>query len=120
MTQENTILEKIRLSFPFNGQIVYEKSLKELKDLFIEKWIKIRERKIIPKKYKFKTKLNYRKDLKRINYINFDQSKNIPSKTFFLQCLAQDFQFLKQQIKFKNNLYEIKINLKKIKKLKKL
>jgi folate-dependent phosphoribosylglycinamide formyltransferase PurN len=114
---EYYIRKKISLSFPYNGQIVYEKCLKELKRVFIKKWKKIRERKIIPKKYKFKTKLNYRKDLKKINYINFDKLKNISSKTFFLQCLAQDFQFLKQQIKFKNKIYEIKINLKKLKKL---
>ena len=60
----------------------------------------IRNKKIELKNYRENIKLtNYRKELELKNYQNSDDPKNYKNKSFVLNCFAQDFSFLKQQVK---------------------
>ena len=98
---------------------MFDISLKTIKDLFIKNWIKIRNRKIKLKKFSTKiNKTNMRRELINKNFLNMDDKKNIREKTFLLNCLAQDFDFLKQQIKIYSKIYDCKLILKKAKKKK--
>ena len=88
-----------------------------MKSLFIKNWIKIRNGKIKLKKFSNKvSKTNKRIDLIHKNFLNLDDKKNSKIKNFILNCLGQDFPFLKQQIKIFNKIYDCKIILKKNKK----
>jgi hypothetical protein len=58
-------------------------------------------------------KLNYRKDLHKINLINLDDIKNTKIKKFILGALSQDFPSFKQQIRYKKKIYDVKIIIKK-------
>ncbi len=111
--------QAFKLEFPYTGQTIYDSSLILIKKLFFSKWKKIKNKIILPKKYHHKTKLNYRKLLRKINILNLDQIKNKSIKYFILQCLAQDFKYFKQQIKYKKKIYDVKINLKLVKKVNK-
>ena len=42
--------------------------------------------------------------------------KNLSIKRFVLNCLAQDFKFLKQQIKIYNKIFDVQLKLKNAKK----
>ena len=113
------VRKKINFKFPFKAGEVFDISLKTIKDLFIKNWIKIRNRKIKLKKFSTKIKkTNMRRELINKNFLNMDDKKNIREKTFLLNCLAQDFDFLKQQIKIYSKIYDCKLILKKAKKKK--
>ena len=87
--------------------------------MFIKNWIKIRNGKIKLKKFSVKVnKTNKRRELIKKNFLNLDEKKNINVRNFLLNCLAQDFNFLKQQIKIYNKIYDCKLILKKAKKKK--
>ena len=111
--------KKINFKFPFVAGEVFDISLKTIKDLFINNWIKIRNGKIKLKKFSVKVnKTNKRRELIKKNFLNLDKKKNINVRNFLLNCLAQDFNFLKQQIKIYNKIYDCKLILKKAKKKK--
>lgn len=107
------VRKKIILQFPFSGFDLYEKSLLEIKRLFLKNWINIKNEKIKTNNYEKKMKLNLRKKLNKINLINLDNIKNIKIKKFILGALSQDFPKFKQQIKFKNKIFDVKVVLKK-------
>ena len=107
------IRKKISLNFPFSGYNLYKESLLEIKKLFLKNWIKIKNNNKKLKKYKKKMKLNYRKDLHKINLINLDDIKNTKIKKFILGALSQDFPSFKQQIRYKKKIYDVKITIKK-------
>ena len=107
------VRKKIKLSFPFTGFDLYQKSLAEIYKLFIKNWPKIRDETISLKKYNFKKKLNLRNDLKKINYIDLDRKKENKIKSFVMKILSQDFPTFKQQVKIENIIYDVNINLKK-------
>ncbi len=105
--------KKIFVKFPTTAGVIFEQSLYEIKKLFLKNWIKIRNEKIKLKKFKPKIKkINKRKMLIKNNFLILDNKKNIKEKNFVLNCLAQDFPFLKQQIKLYGNIYDCKIILK--------
>ena len=111
--------KKINFKFPFVAGEVFDISLKTIKDLFINNWIKIRNGKIKLKKFSVKVnKTNKRRELIKKNFLNLDEKKNTNVRNFLLNCLAQDFNFLKQQIKIYNKIYDCKLILKKAKKKK--
>ncbi len=111
------IREKFNFNFPFTAGDIFDISLKNIKSLFIKNWIKIRNGKIKLKKFSNKVyKTNKRIDLIHKNFLNLDDKKNSKIKDFILNCLGQDFPFLKQQIKIFNKIYDCKIILKKNKK----
>ncbi|MAV05628.1 MAG: hypothetical protein CMI71_01295 [Candidatus Pelagibacter sp.] len=113
------IRKKINFKFPFKAGEVFDISLKTIKDLFIKNWIKIRNGKIKLKKFSVRIKkTNKRIELIKNNFLNLDDKKNIHTKNFLLNCLAQDFDFLKQQIKIYNKIYDCKLILKRAKKKK--
>ena len=81
--------------------------------------MRIRNGKIKLKKFPEKVyKTNKRVELVNKNFLNLDDKKNKKIKIFLLNCLGQDFPFLKQQIKIFNKIYDCKIILKKNKKKK--
>ena len=105
--------KKIFVKFPMTAGVIFEQSLHEIKKLFLKNWIKIRNEKIKLKKFNPKIKkINKRKILIKNNFLILDDKKNIKEKNFVLNCLAQDFPFLKQQIKLYGNIYDCKIILK--------
>ena len=110
------VRKKFKLKFPLKGFDLYEKSLIETKKLFIQNWLKIKNKKIKPKSYEKKTKLNVRENLKKINLINLNDKKNIEIKRFILRVLSQNFPTFKQQVKFKSKIFDIEVILKKNKK----
>lgn len=111
--------KKINIKFPMTAGEIFNKSLKEIKFLFIKNWIKIRCKKIKLKKFNQKNKsVNKRKTLIEKNFLDLDNKKNKKEKSFLLNCLAQDFDFLKQQVKLNGKIYNCKINLKSAKKKK--
>ena len=113
------IRKKINFKFPFKAGEVFDISLKTIKDLFIKNWIKIKNGKIKLKKFSVRIKkTNKRIELIKNNFLNLDDKKNIHTKNFLLNCLAQDFDFLKQQIKIYNKIYDCKLILKRAKKKK--
>ena len=86
-------------------------------EIFIKNWIKIRNKKIKFKKYPLKiNEVNKRKELILNNFIDLDKKTNKSKKSFVLNCIAQDFDFLKLQIKLFGNIYNCKLLLKKTKK----
>ena len=111
--------KKINMNFPFTaGEIFYE-CLKEIKILFIQNWLRIRNRKIKLKKFDENIKLiNKRKKLIKNNFLDLDMKKNKKERNFLLNCLAQDFDFLKQQIKLNGKIYNCKTIIQKTKKKK--
>jgi methionyl-tRNA formyltransferase len=107
------IREKFNFDFPFTAGDIFDISLKNIKSLFIKNWIKIRNGKIKLKKFSNKVhKTNKRIDLIHKNFLNLDDKKNSKIKNFILNCLGQDFPFLKQQVKIFNKIYDCKIILK--------
>ena len=111
--------KKINIKFPMTAGEIFNKSLKEIKFLFIKNWKKIRYKKIKLKKFNQKNKsVNKRKTLIEKNFLDLDNKKNKKEKSFLLNCLAQDFDFLKQQVKLNGKIYNCKINLKRTKKKK--
>ncbi len=105
------VRKKFNLKFPYTGQKLYEISLKENYKLFIKNWIKIKNKKILPKNFGKDSKLNLRSDLIKINLLNLDNKQNKVYRKFLLGCIAQDFKTLKQQIKLNNKIYNIKLSL---------
>ena len=68
-------LRKKEVNFPYTAYEIYQRSLKEIKNLFINNWLKIKKNKIKIKKINPKTKLNQRKSYYKHNFI--DLSKNM-------------------------------------------
>ena len=62
--------------------------------------------------------MNKRKDLVLNNFKDLDIGNNKKIKKFILNCLAQDFDFLKQQIKIFGKIYNCELKLKEAKKKK--
>lgn len=107
------IRKKIAIKFPTTAGDIFAKSLYEIKKLFLKNWLKIRNKKIKLKKFETKVKkINKRKEFIKKNFLILDEKKNIKEKNFVLNCLAQDFPFLKQQIKLYGKIYDCKIILK--------
>ena len=105
--------KKILIKFPTTAGVIFDKSLYQIKKLFIENWIEIRNKKIKLKQFTPKIKkINKRKTLIKNNFLILDNKKNINVKNFILNCLAQDFLFLKQQVKLYGKIYDCKIILK--------
>ena len=104
--------KKIKTKFPVNAGIIFDQSLYEIKKLFLKNWVKIRNNKIRLKQFSPKLKkINKRIIFKKNNFLNLDNKKNINEKKFILNCLAQDFPFLKQQIKLYGKIFDCKIIL---------
>ncbi len=113
------VRERFNFDFPYTAGDIFDISLKNIKSLFIKNWLKIRKGKIKLKKFPEKVnKTNRRVELINKNFLNLDDKKNKKIKVFLLNCLGQDFPFLKQQIKIFNEIYDCKIILKKNKKKK--
>ena len=105
--------EKINYKFPTTAGEIFNKSLKNIRDLFIKNWLKIRMKKIKIKKYNTEIKIvNKRKELILNNFIDLDYESNKRIRKFVLNCLAQDFDFLKQQIKIFDKIYNCELKLK--------
>mgnify|MGYP006140621589 FL=1 len=116
---EYYLREKINYKFPITAGEIFNKSLKNIKNLFIKNWLNIRTKKIKLKKYNIKIKtVNKRKDLILNNFKDLDIGNNKKIKKFILNCLAQDFDFLKQQIKIFGKIYNCELKLKEAKKKK--
>ncbi len=111
------IRKKFDLKFPITAGEVFEKCLKEIKYLFLNNWMKIRNNRINLKSFKKKIKkINKRKELVEQNFLNLDDIKNYKNKIFVLNCLAQDFKFLKHQIKIHGKIYNVQLKLQLAKK----
>jgi folate-dependent phosphoribosylglycinamide formyltransferase PurN len=107
------IRKKIIIKFPTTAGIIFNQSLYQIKKLFLKNWLKIRNNQIKLKKFEPKVKkINKRKNFIKNNFLILDDKKNIKEKNFVLNCLAQDFPFLKQQIKLYGKIYDCKIILK--------
>ena len=105
--------KKINYEFPVTAGEIFNKSLKNIRDLFIKNWLKIRMKKIKIKKYNTVIKtVNKRKTLILNNFIDLDYGSNKKIRKFVLNCLAQDFDFLKQQIKIFGKIYNCELKLK--------
>ena len=107
------IRKRIILKFPYKAGEIFNISLKNIKSLFISNWLKIRNKKIKLKKFIKTKKVNKRKELIKNNFIDLDKKQFSSEKKFVLNCLAQDFDFLKLQIKIYNKIYDCKIKLTK-------
>lgn len=111
------IRKKIKLKFPIVARDLFNLSLKGIRDTFIKNWTKIRNNKIKLKSFKERINLvNKRKDLITENFIDLDSPKNLNIRKFVLSCLGQDFEFLKLQLKMKNQIFNCKLKLSKAKK----
>ena len=111
--------KRIFYKFPIQAGKICDKSLKSIKELFIKNWLKIRSKQIKLKRYSFKIRtVNKRKDLIKQNFKDLDLKNEIKIKKFVMNCLAQDFDFLKQQIKIFGKVYDCKLELNPAKKKK--
>ena len=111
--------KKINMKFPFTAGEIFNISLKEIKILFIKNWKKIRNKKIKLKNFSENIKvINRRKKLVEKNFLDLDKKNNKKERNFLLNCLAQDFDFLKQQVKLNGKIYNCKIDIQKTKKKK--
>ncbi len=105
--------KKIFINFPTTAGTIFHQSLYEIKNLFLKNWLKIRNNKIKLKKFRpMIKKINKRKTLIKNNFLKLDNKENLKEKKFVLNCLAQDFSFLKQQVKLYGKIYDCKIILK--------
>ena len=105
--------KKIFINFPTTAGTIFHQSLYEIKNLFLKNWLKIRNNKIKLKKFRPTIKkINKRKTLIKNNFLKLDNKENLKEKKFVLNCLAQDFSFLKQQVKLYGKIYDCKIILK--------
>lgn len=107
------IKKKIIIDFPMTAGKIFDQSLYEIKKLFLKNWLSIRNKKIKLKNLKLINKINKRKTLIQNNFINLDDKKYKRENFFVLNCLAQDFSFLKQQIKLYGKIYNCKLVLTK-------
>ena len=105
------VRKKINIDFPMTAGEIFNQSLFEIKKVFLKNWIKIRNNKIKLKSFKSISKVNKRKIFIKNNFIILDDKKNKKEKNFVLNCLAQDFSFLKQQVKLYGKIYNCKIFL---------
>ncbi len=105
------VRKKININFPMTAGEIFNQSLFEIKKVFLKNWIKIRNNKIKLKSFKSISKVNKRKIFIKNNFIILDDKKNKREKNFVLNCLAQDFSFLKQQVKLYGKIYNCKIFL---------
>lgn len=113
------VRKKIKFNFPYTAGEVFDNCLISIRDLFIKKWTKIRNKRIKLKKFNGKSiQPNKRIELIRNNFLNLEDKKNSVIRNFLLNCLAQDFDFLKQQVKIYNKIYNCKILLNEAKKKK--
>ena len=104
--------KKYKLKFPIKASKVFSLTLKKCRDEFIKNWLKIREKNIRLKKLNFKNKfIHKRADLIKNNFLDIDKNENINLRKFVLNCLGQDFDFLKLQIKMNKKIYDCKLNL---------
>ena len=109
--------KKFNLKFPVSAGMIFDICLKEIKKMFIKNWVSIRNKKIKFKKYPTKIyKVNKRKELIKNNFIDLDKKINKSNKSFVLNCIAQDFNFLKMQVKLFGKIYDCKLLLKQSKK----
>ena len=113
------IREKFNLQFPVKAKQVFNLSLKKIGEMFIKNWEKIKNNQTKLKKFDKKIlKINMRKTLVKNNFLDLDNKMNKKEKLFVMNCLAQDFDFLKMQIKIFDNIYDFKIDLSKASKKK--
>jgi len=103
--------KKIIINFPMTAGEIFENSLHEIKKLFLKNWVNIRNKKIKLKNFELINKVNKRKTFIKKNFIILDDKKNKREKNFVLNCLAQDFSFLKQQVKLYGKIYNCKLIL---------
>ena len=81
--------------------------------------VKIRNKKLKLKKFRPKIyKVNKRKELEENNFFDLDKRKLKRERLFVLNCLAQNFNFLKLQIKIYNKIYDCDLKLTQNKKKK--
>ena len=103
--------KRIVVDFPITAGEIFDKSLYEIKKLFLKNWVNIRNKKIKLKNFQLINKVNKRKEFVKKNFLILDDKKNKKEKIFVLNCLAQDFSFLKQQIKLYGKIYDCKLIL---------
>ena len=103
--------KRIVINFPMTAGEIFDQSLYEIKKLFLKDWVDIRSKKIKLKNFKLINKVNKRKEFVKKNFLILDDKKNKREKVFVLNCLAQDFSFLKQQIKLYGKIYDCKLIL---------
>ena len=109
--------KRFHLKFPVNAGTIFDICLKSIRDMFTKNWINIRNSKIRLKKIPNKiNKINKRKELILNNFVDLDKKKNKANKSFVLNCIGQDFDFLKLQVKLFGKIYDCKISLKRSKK----
>ena len=109
--------KKFNLKFPVTAGKIFNLCLKNIRDMFIKNWIKIRNHRIKLKNFSQKiSQLNKRKDFIQSNFIDLDKKNNKKEKSFVMNSIAQDFDFLKLQIKLFGKIYDCKLILKKTKK----
>ena len=64
--------KKFNLKFPVNAGKIFDISLKEIRDMFINNWLKIRNKKLKLKKFRPKIyKVNKRKELEENNFLTW-------------------------------------------------
>lgn len=108
------VRKKIKLNFPYTAGEVFDKSLKLSREIFIKNWKSIQKNKLKLKKFPEKINIvNKRATLIKNNFIDLDKKDKKYEKSFVLNCLAQDFDFLKIQIKLFKKIYNCKIILEK-------
>jgi len=108
--------KKILVLFPYSAYQIYNRSLEEIKDLFIKNWLKIKAKKIKARSINIKTPLNLRKHYYKHNFIDLNKKtrENKIIKKFILNILSCDFNRINSlQIKLKNRIFDTKISLKK-------
>tara|TARA_A100001015_G_scaffold279018_1_gene339778 strand:- start:4837 stop:5592 length:756 start_codon:yes stop_codon:yes gene_type:complete len=109
--------KEFNFKFPVNAGKVFDTSLKEIRDMFISNWTKLRNNEIKLKKFTPKiSQINKRKELVKNNFIDLDDKNFKREKLFVLNCLAQNFDFLKLQVKIFNKVYDCDLKLIKNKK----
>lgn len=110
------IRKKIFLPFPSKAYQIYNKSLSEIKKLFILNWEKIKDKKIKLKKINYNTKINYKKKFIKHSFLDLDKKNSINHNYYklIMKILSFDYgQKSSLQIKINNNIFDTKISMKK-------
>ncbi len=108
--------KKFNYKFPVSGKEIYFTSCLESILLFINKWSKIRNKIIKPKKQSIKKSKTYlRSEMLDENLIDLDKKENKKIREFIIKSLAHDFTpNFNLKIKYDNNSYNFQSFIKKI------
>lgn len=110
------IRKGIKVDFEETGFETYKKSIKESIKLFKNNFSKIIRGKIKKNKIKSNTRVYLKNEFPNFKFVDLNKKRNKQIYNFLRNTLSLDFPENKMHVRFQKDFYEIKVDLKKIRK----